>query len=86
MELVTTNPPNKPETITVGVESTATQIEINDDTRNELTQWAIHELVEQNVQNEQTNANNKKVMAVLGVVTATLSLTLVISEIIKLWS
>ena len=54
--------------------------------RSELTGWAINELIEQNRQNEQANAKNKKVVALLGAATTTLSLVLVIGEIIKLWS
>ena len=61
-------------------------LELNEAVRNELTQWAIHELIEQNTEAEQANNKNKRIMACLGVVTGTLSLTLVISEIIKLWS
>jgi len=60
--------------------------ELNEAVRNELTQWAIHELIEQNAEAEEANNKNKKIMACLGVATGTLSLTLVISEIIKLWS
>ena len=65
---------------------TYTQTNISEETRNELTQWAIHELIEQNVQQENTSSRNKKALSVLGVTTAALTLALVIGEIIKTWS
>lgn len=52
----------------------------------ELTRWAIHELIEQNESRDKEASKNKKIMAGLGVATGALSLTLVICEIIKVWS
>ena len=60
--------------------------ELSDDTRYELTQWAIHELIEQNNENESQNKKQKAIIAALGTATTVLSLTLVISEIIKTWT
>ena len=56
------------------------------DLEKELTRWAIHELIEQSEDRDKELSRNKKIMTGLGVTTGALSLTLVVCEIIKLWS
>jgi len=66
--------------------SSSSTSDLTEETRYELTQWAIHELIEQNRENEATNRRQKKIMGGLGLVTAGVSLALVISELIKVWA
>jgi len=62
------------------------RLELTEETKNELTQWAIHELIEQNNTQESNNCTNKKIMALMGTVTAVASLTLVVGQLVELWS
>ena len=52
-------------------------------TQREVMQWAIHELIEQNRENESENKRQKLIIAGLGTATAALTLLVGITELIK---
>lgn len=59
--------------------------ELSEHSKSELVQWGIHELIEQHNSHEHTNKCQKVAIATLGILSMGLSISLVVSEIIKVW-
>lgn len=75
-----------PEEVEMGLTRPRSQSDISqlpDNLRQEVLQWAVNELLEQNREHEENSRCYKATIACLGTITATLSVAVGITELIK---